>query len=976
MIQFIETFLLFFLTILTAFVCGYGLVTLLWPKGQEEFRFAIPPCVGYPSLVLATHFVSGTFQIPVLLASAISFGALALLSLYAFWHGRDKALPLIRETGKVWLLSMPMIIVVLWPLFVVGGRTYLATVNPDFFMSLMDNEWLKSNPTNVFGISRDTNGFDPFNTLSGGIAPSARFGGAFFALLLEALFGLPQRTGLSLAIALFHFCMPLSLYVMVRIALGQSQTIALLSAVLLGVSSSITLGYLSYYVGQASGLGFLPLLIAVWFLCLTRPTFRIFLLAAILTTALWIMYTALVPYAGAPVLGLAIYLLVSKQLKVRTFLLIAAGSIGFLLFIHIRMLGMLVGALKAWTALVANALQGQYFVDFVTERFVPMFYGLTIYTLETSRMNAWLGTVPYLTVLFFLSACITAGLGFSFWHWMRSTRDRRHLVVGVSAVIAYSCVAINYVFVHLYGYGAFKNTIWLQFVLTFFTAFGLVWICQIISQPASLWKRTLVYFFMLFAALPMVAGNLFSSWEYGLIGLGKDTENGNMVVVHNMTGNNDYFELASAVQKIVKPHETVGLSFVNIAQQWWAMYYLKNFRISFLGQWQMPGDDENLPDLVTRRVVDAYGNAGFDSQLFFHKATDDYYLVNQSGVVNGEIVRNHYPQPLWQNSTFKLVKASDTPDFVFVGRGFYRSEYRKASNYYMPPAFKWTAEGGELYLLRASQAGRPYRLAFTGLTGPGLNSAERTIEFYHNKRKIGEPKKINGFGRIVSDPFYPQGDVDFLTFKIKEKVNPPGRKYALWHTDIPLEYRRLNVMVSDIQLIEPGKAVSNFKLNEPIRGEDLFTESYLFNGIEPNWWIRDEMSLSLVRPSDASEVTLSIEIPSQYVRYPYSVNLKVDRSERTYHFDHPGTFALTLPLSEKSTDSSMTHIQLKPGQTFTPDGETGNQRRLQMIRRLGVDRLSKIMEQVGEGRTRSLVYSVRLDQIVFHGSQARQVSLN
>lgn len=964
----LETSWQMILAVLISVICGYGLVGFLWPREQDECRHLITACVGYPGLILLTHFVSGTFLLGVQLTTIIVFILLATLSVYAWWiKDRSAGISLVlRQLGFSCLLALPMLVVVLWPLFAVGADTYQATVNPDFFMGLLDNEWLRNHPTNVIRSDRDTSAYAIFDSITGSIAESARYRGAYFAILLEGLFNMPQRTGLALTIGLFHFCMPISLYAMVRVALGQSKRVAILSAVLLGISSSISLGYLSYYIGQASGLGFLPLLITTWFLCLTKPGARIFLLALILTSALWVMYLGLVPYAGAPVLGLFLYLLLTRNLSLRAGIVLALGSAGFILLIHIRMLGMLTGALRAWTSLVGNTtLLGQYYIDFVSERFFPMFFGLTIYSPDTSRLRQSLGISFYLLILYALSLCVSVALLLSFLRWVWTTKDRRHLAIGLSCAAAYAAVVLNFIFVHPFGYGSFKNATWLQFILMFFASIGIWSLWDVLSRRTARWQKAVAWSLLIFAAVPFVGGNLFSSWEYGMIGLGHDTENGNIVVVHNLSGNRDYFELSSVSGEHVKPHESIGISLVNTAQQCWAMYYLRQSRLSYLGQWQLPGEDEKPPDVHTGRVIDAYGNVTIDSPTFFHGATDDYYLVNQPSTVNGSIVKNRYPKPVWENSTFKLVRASETPDFMFVGRGFYRTEYRTADTYYMPQAMKWTAEGGELYLLRAGQPGRPYRLAFTAHTGPGLSSPLRTIEFFHNRQKFGRDKVINGFGRIVSDPFYPKGGVDRLAIRIKEKVEAPTRPFALWNTDLPI-YRKVNLSFSDIELLPPGEPPCQLGLGQPISGADLFTKSYSFNGIEANQWAREAMNLSFVRPSEASSLTLSVTAPGvAQLRFPMQLKLTVDGVQAVHLLKQPGTVVLRTRLGDFDGCGSVTEVSLEVNQTFTPRDPNTRDRVAEVISRLGWSRLNRVMDDAIRTRSRHMLYSVRLESLQF-----------
>ncbi|MGH9428778.1 MAG: hypothetical protein ACRD2L_21030, partial [Terriglobia bacterium] len=272
----------------------------------------------------------------------------------------------------------------------------------------------------------------------------------------------------------------------------------------------------------------------------------------------------------------------------------------------------------------------------------------------------------------------------------------------------------------------------------------------------------------------------------------------------------------------------------------------------------------------------------------------------------------------------------------------------------------------ELYLLRAGQPGRPYRLAFTGHTGPGLNSPRRTVEFFHNRQKFGSDKVINGFARVVSDPFYPKGGVDTLVIRIKEKVAPPARPFGLWHTDLPIEYRKLNLSVSDIELLPPGEPSSQLSLGQAIRGADLFTKSYSFDGIEPNQWVREAMNFSLLRPSEASSLTLSVTAPDVgQLRFPMHLKLTVDRVQTVHTVQQPGTVVLRVPLGGSDICGSVTEVRLEPDQSFSPQGLSSQDRGAEVISRLGWSRLNHLMAEAVKTRSRPVLQSVRLESLKF-----------
>src|SRR5579871_4842743 len=121
MITFIQTLLWFALTVGVASLAGYGVATFLLPKEYDEYRFGLMPVVGYPSIVLTTHFISGSFHLSVLESSVIAFGFLAAFSAYAFWiTDRHTGLWLfLRRAANPVILSLPMLLVILWPMFYV-----------------------------------------------------------------------------------------------------------------------------------------------------------------------------------------------------------------------------------------------------------------------------------------------------------------------------------------------------------------------------------------------------------------------------------------------------------------------------------------------------------------------------------------------------------------------------------------------------------------------------------------------------------------------------------------------------------------------------------------------------------------------------------------------------------------------------------------------------------------------------------------
>ena len=99
--------------------------------------------------------------------------------------------------------------------------------------------------------------------------------------------------------------------------------------------------------------------------------------------------------------------------------------------------------------------------------------------------------------------------------------------------------------------------------------------------------------------------------------------------------------------------------------------HLRKYPISILSHENIPGDDENLPDIMTNMVVDYYGNVKEANNVFFHEASDDYYLTWNKGHINDDIIISNFSkEPIWENSTFRLYRSNENPDMIFTGRGF------------------------------------------------------------------------------------------------------------------------------------------------------------------------------------------------------------------------------------------------------------------------------------------------------------------
>ena len=891
------TALHFLLGVVLMFGCGYGVVRFLLPDDYREYRYLIMPPVGYAVFCWLAFSLSGTFQLPLTLVCWVSLVALLAITLLAAWtyRGQDSRSDLVRNLRTILLLCAPVTVVVLWPLFYVGSDTYLGAVNPDYFATFKDNVYLLDH--SIVDRSYTFDDSSPFFSEAGTLPPSARFSSGLFALLLQVVLSIPQRSALTLAIALFVLGLPLSVFFMARAAFGQPRPVAWLSAILIGISGPITLSYLYFYVGQNSGLSATPLLLTLLYLLLVNPSLRLTVLAALMLSSLFVMYFGMLPYAVAPPALVGLYLLVRRELPLRRAIAISLGLLSALVVVNLGMLSYLATSLRGWQALVGKNLQGQFFIDFLTEQFFPMFFGFASYPVGTSYPARWLGDI-LLPVLFGLSLLTIAALGVAAVHWARGSCDKRPVALAAATVAVYVGAWWYYTFRSPYGYAVFKMASWLQFALVPPLAYGLWQLWQRTARPGPAWRRAASGLGLAAATCVILGGNLVTSLAYGRTSLGRQVEGGYIVNAFGMSGNYDYLRLADIVERVVGDTDArIGLGLSDSIQNNWASYYLRNWKLSILTHYLFPEDDENLPDIQSRLTVDVYGNTSLDKNPFFHGISDDYYLLYSESQPNADVVQQDLPVPIWQDSTFRLLRASDVHDLVLTGRGFYRLEQQSPRvQVWWPARFRWSNTGGEFYLLRAAHPGQPYRLSFAAIVGHRSDSARRVVELFHNGTKFDEVV-LDGSSRVYSAPFFPTGDVDRIVFRIQEDAQLIARPFSLWNKQIPADYRGLNLAVGEVRLFGPGGAPPGPLVDEPIEGVNILAGATAFNGLEPSGWVREAAELRFIRPANADHVDLGLQVPADAgLPFPFEVTFTSDGIKRTARVARPGPLTMSLPI--------------------------------------------------------------------------------
>jgi hypothetical protein len=917
-VAFLTTLGLFAATVLLAAACGYGIVTWLLPaEWQEEHAPILMAPVGYAVYSWFAFTLSGTFDLSGRATTAIAGVVFLAVGLSAWWK-RGRFAPSRRALPRVVGLSATAMLFTLWPLFYMGADTYLAAVNPDFTATLVDLHFLEDHPLDADPTGKpDTDSY--FHSVVGTLGKSARFGCSYFALLTHAVLRVPMRTALTLCVAAFVFCIPLSVYFFARVGLGLSRRAAALASAFVGTSAATTMSYVYFYVGQNSGLGVLPVALTLLYLAFRSPSWRLCALATLVLNGLYCTYTGMFLYAVAPAAVAAVYLALEDRTRIAPSVLRAAVMLGASIVLNAGNAPILSAAFLGWSKLVTQAPPRQFFIDFLTEQFVPIFLGIVSYPIGASAQAGWLAKAGFVR-LYEWSAVLTLMVLFAVAHWARRSEEKSRVILGLAAALLYAAAWYVFTFRQQYGYAAFKMCSWLQFLYAVALGYGLdASLNRALARGAMIARLAAATTLGIFAAA--FAANVVSAHHLTRVSLGTDTLRGMIVNVFDMSGNRDVEDLPITVGSLVKPYERIGVRLTDTMQNQWAAYYLRSARTSLLGHHMIPSVEEDLPDVVTRIGADRDGQAAIDHNPYFHGSEDDYYLTWSGGYLNQEIVEQQLPQPVWESRSFRLLRASEVRDLLFTGRGWYRVEFRHLWECWWPARFRWTAQGGEVYLLRASRPGEAYRLSFVGIVGYGRPSDRRVIELWHDGVCFDEIE-MRSAARVVSRPFYPSGDGDRLVIRVRESVHQLPRAFSLWNKDVPADYRRLNLLVSEVRVLPPG-APSGAAAPRRLSGEMLFVASTSFNGIQPNRWVAGSFSVSYRRPPGSERVALSLFVPG-HPRLHFPMALVGTLDDRPFRIEvaQPGALRSVLPLGPPSP-GGIVSIQAGVGQEYAPDTQDG-----------------------------------------------------
>jgi hypothetical protein len=904
-----------------AFLCGYGPVRLLLPVDLRAHRVFLMPTTGFMLFCWLTFWLSASFDISPASVVWPVFAMLCLLGVvsHPLISPDERFSETARTVGLACVLTVPTLLVTLWPLFYIGADTYLGNINPDYFASLRDLHFFLDSSVADRGTGADT--YHSFWSDAGKSSPSARFSSVLFAYLIQQTLQVSLREALTLAIAVFIGCLPLTAFSLSRALFPAGRALSVAAAVLTSIAAPTTMSYLNFYVGQNSALSAVPLLLVVAYWLLLRPSWQLLLFSIVLVNALIVMYVAMLPYVAIPAAAVGVLLIIRRELPIRWIVRIVGGMLIGLLVINVWQWRFLFTSLVAWRNVTTPSTSDQIFGDFLTEAFVPLFLGLTIYPVGATWLLRWVGSEHYPLVVW-LSIALVASLvvlGLVMW---RSAKVSREMALVTALIGAYLITWVYYTFVHPFGYAMFKLTSWAQIALALSVACTATVGWRRLRGSHRTFRSTILSAGMLAITAVVVVPTVTASLQYGFAGSAPGNVE-TLVNVRHVSGNQDYLELQDSLRGHVSPEsESIGLVFSDFIQNEWISYYLRDYRTSILSHNLFQGTDETFEDVPD--------SAAFDSNPYWHGASDDYYLLPTDQNPNQDIVSRSLPEPVWKNGSFQLLRASEVQDLLVTGRGYYRVESSpEGLSYWWPRHFRWIREGAELILIRPARIGEPYRLSFAVIAGPGGEYRHRTLELWHEGGQFDEIN-VTGSARVVSKPFYPSGGVDRIVVRVRDPVISLPRGFQLWNREIPLDVRRLNVALAEVQVTHDVASLAA-PPGADFTPLQMLRSSVEFNGFEPDGWVGSRATFSISRPPESRFINMDLTVPDVSDRvYPYSIEVHVDGAGHQVNVLTPGSVPLRYPLQPHSEDG-ITEVLLQPSQPREIVGPFGRNRGYQTV---------------------------------------------
>lgn len=879
---------------------GFGLTITLLPLRLRSYTLYIAPAVGYIGFCFFSIWFSGIGDAPLVNANLWAFSLLVLLTVSGLLRYRSELPHIIKSASSGLIFVCVMLLVVYFPVMLQGIDLYIGTANPDFYQSLSFHETLVRFNAKFWVINTDLPLKGPFLEMFPA-AFQARFGGVVFSVLQEQLFGYAPRTALISSVIVFLLCLPSAVYFFCSSVLEFGKRESVLAGVLVVVAAPTTMSFIHTFVGQNSALATLPLAIGLLFLSFKERSVKLLILTGIVLNGIFWIYVMVLPYVLAPIgLFIAITFFTQRGEKIGVWLLVLGGILTLTFAVHLGIARDSLKFMRDLSDLLSKLTQSHYYADFLTEEVFQYATGLTSYPLSQSM---------YFHSINRLAAPLLIGLGILisalYFNAVRlwSHKAPRGAVIIVSSMLAvYIVVWLKYTFFTRYGYASFKMSAWLQFLVVPFLAWYIVNTWDTIRTAAIGFKlgKSLVVFV---ALVPVYVGlNLASDLDYGIKSFGKDRLHGSLINSYGIGGNQDFLDLPSNLRSNISASNNVALGFGDSIENFWAAYYVARTAsaVSILTHEEIPFEDALLPDIFSRRYTDSLGQTQTDMQKYFNSGRADYYLLPGNSNLNSDIVDSVVEgTKVWGNGTFSLYKSEDLRDLISIGRGFYRVEHMNSEllNWWWPETFRWSGEGGEIYHFMPSHPGKPHRIQFSTISGLGQVSGRRTIEIWHNGTKFDEVV-VDGASRVISKPYFPLNGVNRLVLRVKEKSVLVSRKAGLWNRDLPGRSTPINMLFSNIRVLDELRSASDvFPVDVLIEAKTFLSKLESFDGFDVDGWIRGHAQFSIRVPPSVAKAEFHILVPGNLgFSFPYKVRFMINGTTYEKEFSEAGNHTINIDI--------------------------------------------------------------------------------
>ena len=848
----IVTLLLILFSVATLFLAGYGPTLLLLDRRDGRSRAIVIPVCGAACYIVATHL----FASLKLTGGWISFLSPLLFAALVLAVPRKRRLDSgeIRESLGVFAICCGGLLLAVWPLLREGYRSYMAFGNADAAFSLgVFNSYLHHG----------------YRDMHPHLAywPNAQFahvfGIGYVCILISLATGADIFKLHDVVSASLVFLIPASVFVFSVVCLKVSRGKALAASAVVAVSSQVCYTFYLQSLGAMTLVALLPLTLAVWAEALEAQKKRQVLCAALLLTGVSFGYYAALPiivllFSAAAVVAMTRGIVRFRQLCVWAALIAVVMALTFpsLAVAVVRRSVMEAGSSRL-VASLAGPEEVLSFAFALTEQVLPFFWGVAIPTVGAGALFEP-PAVGYLAVLL-LGTILT---GITLWFLVRPRTTvpaevRAQLLVAV-AVVVYYVLRDN-------SYGAFKLAAW-------FAPMFLPFVACILAGGGKPGKQRWRYGLRYALLAGAVACNAGWSLRLGTASLPDAGLAGK-----SMSGfAGEDFGGLRAVTQLVPANVPILVSLPDTVVQRWALTYLDRGQLSAI---PYLSHSPNLPDAYEDTAA-----AG---------AKEARYLLTWSSG-HSDIVSSPSLRPVWQNAAFQLLPMSGVHDFLTVGRGWYPMESITKSPELWQHRFRWLRSHGELLLLNAT--GETLRLRMTIVSGYGEPSPSRSISIALNGAQF-DRVETSGIANITSAPFQAHGFLNRISLSLPDAAQPIPSNWGLFRRWVPKDGRRLNVAVSDIELLtereyEATPVPCGLDFSRP----DAWKTPGL-NGLYADHWIAGEARVFLKPCGNARFVEVRGIIPDwPTVKPPFLVNLSVNSTRQSVRIKKPGPFTAIVPL--------------------------------------------------------------------------------